>query len=50
MKAKSKLLALMLALVMVFGLMVPAFAADDEKADTDAKPEVTESAEPTRPL
>ena len=46
MKAKSKILALLLSLVMVLGLMVPAFAADDKTDDTDAKTEVTESAEP----
>ncbi len=47
MKAKSKLLALLLSLVMVFSLMVPAFAADDKaEGETDA-PVATESAEPT---
>ena len=44
MKAKSKLLALLLALVMVFSMSLPAFAADDEAAEA---PETTseESAE-----
>ena len=47
MKAKSKILALLLSLVMVFSLMVPAFAADDKaEGETDA-PVATESAEPT---
>ena len=30
MKAKSKLLALLLSLYMVFSLMVPSFSADDK--------------------
>ena len=48
-KAKSKLLALLLALVMVFGMALPAFAADDA-ATPSAEPTMTEapasSAEP----
>ena len=49
MKAKSKLLALLLALVMVFGMAMPAFAADDA-ATPSSEPTTTEapaeSAEP----
>ncbi len=45
MKAKSKLLALLLSLIMVFGLMVPAFAADDETGTDAADPAPTASAE-----
>ena len=46
MKAKSKLLALLLALAMVFSLTMPAFAADDETAAEDTE-KVTETAEDT---
>lgn len=47
MKAKSKILALLLSLVMVFSLMIPAFAADDGKNDDKTDdPAVSESAEP----
>ena len=45
MKAKSKLLALLLSLIMVFGLMVPAFAADNETGTDAADPAPTASAE-----
>jgi len=47
MKAKSKLLALLLALVMVFGLSVPAFAADGGKKD--GAPTASEPAESAAP-
>ncbi len=46
MKAKSKILALLLSLVMVFSLMVPAFADDDETDGKTDEPAVSESAEP----
>ena len=44
MKARSKLLALLLALAMVFSLAMPAFAADDE-ADTDQAVETVEGSD-----
>jgi len=50
MKAKSKLLALLLALAMVFGLTVPAFAVDDKndtKPPAATEPAESESAEST---
>ena len=47
MKATSKILALLLSLVMVFSLMIPAFAADDGKNDDkNDDPAVSESAKP----
>ena len=47
MRAKSKLLALLLALVMVLGTALPAFAADEDvSVDTAEAVETAESAEP----
>jgi len=46
MKAKSKLLALLLALVMVFGMALPAFADEGDGKDAPVASEPAESAAP----